>query len=284
MSQKDGTHQEVVLEYARRDQPRDTSAGAFLAALPEESPVSLMILGSYHMSNPGADMFNLEADDVRSETRQKEIEAVTDRLAEWGPTKIAIESRFGDSATIAQYKAYLRGDHVLRNSEEEQIGFRLAKQLGHETLYPIDVKMGLDNARLDGIIGSDPAKFGPYMQELQTIGEAAISQMGEWLKTGTIGSMLYHMNSKELNDLSHAIYFQAFLPIVRGDDYAGADLVSTWYQRNLRIFSNLHQISDNPDDRILIIYGQGHMPLFQRFAEDSPHFRLDDVQEYLKGL
>jgi hypothetical protein len=92
------------------------------------------------------------------------------------------------------------------------------------------------------------------------------------------------MNSRELNDLSHAIYFQAFLPIVRGDDYAGADLVSTWYQRNLRIFSNLHQISDNPDDRILIIYGQGHMPLFQRFAEDSPHFRLDDVQEYLKGL
>jgi hypothetical protein len=284
MKQQDGSHREALLEYQRRDQPGDSSAKEFLASVPEISQVPLLILGSYHMSNPGADMFNLKADDVSTDTRQQEINAITNRLALWNPTKIAIESPFGDSATVAQYKAYLRGAHELRNSEEEQIGFRLAKQLGHETIYPIDVKMGLNNDALEEVIASDPAKYGPYMQELQEIGKAAITQIGQWLSTGTIGSVLYQMNSKEMNDLSHAIYFRNFLPLVRGDDYAGADLVSTWYQRNLRIISNLHPISDSPDDRILIISGQGHAPLFHRFAEDSPYFRVDNVRTYLKGL
>lgn len=33
-----------------------------------------MVLGSYHMANPGADVFNMQADDVLSTHRQKEME------------------------------------------------------------------------------------------------------------------------------------------------------------------------------------------------------------------
>jgi hypothetical protein len=72
------------------------------------------MLGSYHMSNPGADMFNLKADDVLAPKRQAEIQALVDRLAKWAPTKIAIEAPFGDSLTKARYHAYLRGEHELR--------------------------------------------------------------------------------------------------------------------------------------------------------------------------
>jgi hypothetical protein len=284
MGQSDGTHKEVILEYIRRDAPLPAEVREFESIAPAPAEIPVLLLGTYHMSNPGADMFNLKADDVTTPKRQAEIQAVVDRLALWRPTKIAIEDPFGDTNVVQRYKAYLRGDHTLRKSEEEQIGFRLAKQLGHETIYPIDVRMGMDSDALEPLVASDPGRYGPYMQELQVIGPAAIAQMDKWLQEGTIGSMLYKMNSPELTKLAHAFYFRVFAPIVKGSNYAGVDLISGWYHRNLRIFANLHQISDRPDDRIFVIYGQGHIPLLQQFADDSPYFRTDDVQGYLRGL
>ena len=41
-----------------------------------EDRIPVLLIGSYHMSNPGADRFNLESDDVLSTRRQQEIEDV----------------------------------------------------------------------------------------------------------------------------------------------------------------------------------------------------------------
>ena len=281
---KDGKIQEANLKYSRRDDLATPAIKEVVSQFPQEKQIPLLLLGSYHMSNPGMDMFNLEADDVSTPKRQAEIQAVVDRLALWRPTKVAVESPYGDSTTLARYDAYLRGELKLRNSEEEQIGFRLAKQLGHKTIYPIDVRMMLNDDGISKLIGSNPQKFGPYMESLQKTGKTAMALMGKWLSEGTIGAMLYNMNERDLNDIGHGVYFRSFVPIVEGDDYAGVDMVNTWYHRNLRIFSNLHKISDSPADRIFVVYGAGHIPLLQRFAEDSPYFRLDDVKDYLRGL
>ena len=45
-----------------------------------------------------------------------------------------------------------------------------------------------------------------------------------------------------------------------GDDeqQPGANWVGYWYGRNLRIFNNVVRLTDRPEDRILVIYGQGH--------------------------
>ncbi len=284
MKQKDGTHREARLEYHKRATPQSEAEKEVMALVPQHTAIPLLMLGSYHMSNPGLDMFNLQADDVQAPKRQEEIQAVVDRLALWKPTKVAVESPLGDSLTQARYQAYLNGKLKLRNSEEEQIGFRLAKQLGHDKIYPIDVKLGLNDTELQKLVQANPQKFGPYLSNLQTVGKTAISLMGKWLQEGTIGSMLYKMNDPALNEVGHAVYFQSFVPVVEGDNYGGADMVNDWYQRNLRIFSNLHQISDRADDRIFIVYGAGHIPLFQQFADDSPYFRTDDIQDYLRGL
>jgi hypothetical protein len=254
----------------------------FKDLLPAIDAIPVLYLGSYHMSNPGADQFNLESDDVLLPKRQAEIEEVVALLKAFKPTKIAIESPLGDSLTLARYQSYLKGELELRRSEEEQIGFRLAKILGHNSVYPIDVKMGLDNAGISVLIGSDPAKFGPYMAGLEKAGNGAMQIMGNWLKNGTIRDMLYNMNDPEIEDIALKVYFHAFVPIVQDNNYAGADMVNTWYQRNIRIFSNLHQISDSKEDRILVVYGQGHVPLLKHFTRLSPYFKIVDVRAYLE--
>jgi len=122
-----------------------------------EDRTPVLIVGSYHMSNPGADRFNLESDDVLSARRQQEIEDVVVRLAAFEPTVVALESPWGDTTNAADYRAWLAGEHELRRKEEEQIGFRLAQHAGLETVHPVDARMGLPDSLLAATMEVDPS-------------------------------------------------------------------------------------------------------------------------------
>lgn len=283
MKQKDGSYKEAKLVYQRSPANAVSSMQQTLAQFElKDKKTQLMFLGTYHFSNPGLDYFNLESDDVLAPKRQAEIEAVVNKLASFQPSKVVVEAPFGDSATIARYKAYLGGTHTLSRNETEQIGFRLAKKLGHETIYPIDVRVPFDDAVLSQVVAANPSKHGPRMGTIQQLGNGAISIMGKWLKEGSIGDMLYNMNRPEFLDLNYRMYLQIFLPTVEGDNYGGADMVAQWHLRNLRIMSNLHQIGCGPEDRVVLVYGQGHVPMFQRIAADSPYFEEVNVLPFLR--
>lgn len=43
-----------------------------------------------------------------------------------------------DDRTAKRHVEYLAGKHELTSNETEQIGFRLAKELGHKTVYAVD--------------------------------------------------------------------------------------------------------------------------------------------------
>ena len=83
-----------------------------------DSRVAVLLLGSYHMSNPGADQFNLEADDVLAPARQEQILDVVERLSAFAPTRVAIESRWGDTVSTGRYRAFLAGEVELSRQEE----------------------------------------------------------------------------------------------------------------------------------------------------------------------
>ncbi|MGB4774115.1 MAG: hypothetical protein WBP45_02995 [Daejeonella sp.] len=57
----------------------------------KKKKAKLMILASYHMANPGADLMNMKADDVLAPNRQKELEELAKMIAKFKPTKIAVE-------------------------------------------------------------------------------------------------------------------------------------------------------------------------------------------------
>ncbi|MCL7971553.1 MAG: DUF5694 domain-containing protein [marine benthic group bacterium] len=241
--------------------------------------IPVLLVGSYHMSNPGADQFNLEADDVLLPERQKEIAAVVEGLTAFEPTVVAIESPWGDTVSAMRYTAFLDGEHDLSRQEEEQIGFRLAAAAGLETVHGIDVRIGLPNDRLASVLEARP-ELGRYMGGLQEYGEWAMATMAKWLSEGTVGEMLYRMNTPEAIEWADRGYLEFFLPLAAGDDYGGAEFVATWYERNLKIFSNLHRISA-PGDRVFVIYGAGHVPHLRYFVALSPYYCVEDPLPYL---
>lgn len=250
-----------------------------------EARPKVMVLGTYHMANPGLDAANIQSDDVKTEQRQQEIDAIAKALLAFKPTKVAIEGLYGGSHYTTKYAAYHThgvNDSLTRN-ESQQIGFRVAHMAGHESIYPIDHKMAFMAPSMDSLFMMHPEKAA-YMDS--TI-KAIQGKLNEWteniLMQGTIGNFLHFMNTEEMIAANHNIYMSFLRELQAGDNRAGADVQANWYKRNIIIFQNLTRITDfnDPEERILVIFGQGHSHYLKSLTEEAPYYELIDVLDYL---
>jgi hypothetical protein len=255
-------------------QAQAPSVSTALAGRPE-----VLVLGSYHMANPGQDIFNLQADDVLVPKRQAEMAAVIAVLKKFQPTKIAVERYPGDRRTAQDYAEYLAGKRALTRNEIEQIGFRLAKELAQDTVHGVDADGEFPYPRL--------VKYARATNRSKEL-DALMAEWGErskatdeYLRSHSILDTLLYLNSEaQVAEEVGFYYRQAHF----GErwDWAGADLLSDWFRRNMRIFSNAIQLLESPRERLLIVFGSGHLGwLRQEFASD-PTVHLRTLAEFTR--
>lgn len=235
----------------------------------------ILLLGTYHMANPGHDVFNVQADDVLAPKRQQEIAQLIEVLKKFKPTKIAIEGDvWGKRAD--QYKDYLAGKYTLTRNEIDQIGFRLAKELGHSAIYPVDVDGDFPLQRVNNF-----AKAKGTSNKLEAVvnGWGALAKGQEaYLKSHTILETLEFSNSDSRVARDMGLYFQ-LVPFGEPGDYAAGDLLASWYQRNIRIYTNIVRLIDSPNDRILVVYGAGHLGWLRQNISNDPTVDLKKLSD-----
>ncbi|HKH48297.1 MAG TPA: DUF5694 domain-containing protein [Thermoanaerobaculia bacterium] len=237
----------------------------------------VLVLGTYHFANPNRDYVKTNVDDHLSEKRQAQIQTVADLLAKFKPTKIALEVTAGDERLQRRYEAYLAGEYTLRANESDQIGLRLAKMLGHPRVYAVDHSMDMDfGAAVAAAQESGDRKFLERFQ--QTIG--MIEDLQKRQATMSVREILAEMNGPKQLAIGRDLYLQ-IARVRSGDKYVGADQAAAWYQRNFRIFANLMQVIDAPDDRVLVIFGAGHSPLLRELVQSDPDLELVEAVDYL---
>lgn len=261
---------------------------------------TIMILGSSHLANPGMDGTNYKMDDVLAPKRQSEIEQLVKQLTEFKPTKMAFEIDFSRTAeTNATYQDYLKGAYNLKRHESDQIGFRLAKQMGQSKVYCVDYFRNYSEEP-DGFFPKDfdwdlvsPGKFAKahnqeHLMEQPPTNEGKVTQDTDgtiWIepeKYEPITDMYIRLNHSEGIRADHQEYLR-MARVGLGDQYPGANWVGhMWYARNLKIFVNLTRITESDDDRILLIIGAGHTYLIQQFLEDSGDYVVENPLKYLK--
>lgn len=260
----------------------------FIPTVSQQSPVQdaaalaraeVLVLGVYHMNNPGRDIYNTQVDDVLSPKRQAEIAQVIDALKKFRPTKIALEADFSDDRLAERYTEYVAGEHELTRNERQQLGFRLAKELGHETVYSVDVDGEFPYLRLIKYAKATgrEAEFTANQEESAA---AAETESAYFASHTTLENLLY-MNSDESSARGVGGYFKL---AEWGEpwDWAGADLVSDWFRRNMRIYTNIVQLVDSPNERVLVIYGAGHLGWLQYAFDSNPDFHLRKLAEFAK--
>lgn len=245
----------------------------------QSSKTKVLVLGTYHMGNPGLDAFNMKADDVTAPKRQKEIEEFTQLLATFKPTIICTEVKLYNQAKLDEnYQAYLSGKAELRKNELDQVAFRLGKKLGHTKLYAIDADAPFE---MDTVVKTaQKYQFTKFMELLQKM-PGFMQEENKKLYESTVTQFFQYLNSDDYNRLSHGFYLDMAV-IGKDNNYAGADLVADWYKRNLRIYKNLMALPLKPEDRVLILYGAGHSKILQDLVDDSSGLELVKLKQLSK--
>ena len=165
------------------------------------------MLGVYHMANPGHDIFNMKADDVLAPKRQAEIAQLIEVLKRFHPTKIAVEADVYEDRIPKRYADYLAGKYELTRNEIDQIGFRLAKELGHKTVYPVDADGDFPYPRIVNY-----AKASGRSKELDAmmdeIGDMVKAQ-NAYLASHTVLETLLYMNADDKVAEDVGFYYRA---------------------------------------------------------------------------
>jgi hypothetical protein len=238
----------------------------------------VLVLGTYHMDNPGQDLHNTKADDVLAPKRQTEIEELTAVLARFRLTKIAVEWDAGDQVGLDRvFGEYAAGQRQLTPDERQQVGMRLAKLVGLKKIYAVDTMWDFPYGSL-----VNWAKANVRSGELVAIDRMGAEQTkadGEYLLSHTVLDMFRRLNSSESIAEDAAIYAR-WAHFGDDNDPAGARLLTRWYERNTFILTSLLGVIE-PGDHVLVLCGAGHQTLLRRFIADDPTLKLRTLDELL---
>ncbi len=240
--------------------------------------VQVMILGVFHFANPNADYAKFQGTDVLTPARQRQIAAVVRQLARFRPTKIALERVPGDADSInADFRRYLAGGFTLTSNEIHQLGFRLAAQLHHTQLYPVDFPLEL---HIDSVLAYAQLHDTAFVDRFQSTIAEVVQQLDRMQREETIAANLRYMNDPANILRAQQPYADMATVGAGSEGYVGARMVGQWYERNLRIFANLAAVAQ-PGDRILLIIGMGHTPILRELVRSHPGMQLVEPLAYL---
>lgn len=215
---------------------------------------------------------------------KRNIEAVhqiAQKLSSFNPTVILVETPPSKNKKLqSMYREYLKNpDMDFENpSEIELLAFELGRISGTERIYGIDHKMGY-NYKIGNEIDNqldpdwynkyykDPTKFYPQFD----FDEDQVNLL-EKLKQTNRDGYLDFLIAVNADMLTHAG--------TKGN-FEGADEAAKYYQRNLRMYSNLNRIDLDKDDRVFILMGASHTAFFRDFLSRSPKFKMVNTFDYL---
>jgi hypothetical protein len=221
----------------------------------------------------------MTVDDVLSSKRQNEIEELVAVLRRFRPTKIALESHVRNRTLSERYARYVAGDYVLTRNEIDQVGLRLAKLLEHERVYAVD-----EDGEFPYLRVLNYAKANDRLTEFETASArtgARVRAEGEYLRTHSVLETLVLINADSSVARAVAEYYATYTPLGEPWEYAGPDLIASWFERNIRIYHNIRALVTSPEDRILVIYGAGHTGWLQQNVANDAELRLRRLSELL---
>lgn len=242
--------------------------------------VRVLNFGTFHMGFTN-DANKTEFDEEDKKNQQR-VHAVAEKLSDFKPTVILVEQEPKYNEKIQQeYTNYVDNPDTVFEapSEVELLAYELGRLSGTERIYGIDHKMGYNyrigleiNNQIDpewhDTYYEDPKSFYPSID----VNEDSLS-LSERLKLMNKDRYLDFLITVNADMLTHA---------GTEDGYEGADEAAKYYQRNLRMYSNLNRIDLDEDDRVFILMGASHTAFFRDFMSRDPKYKMVDTFKYLR--
>lgn len=265
--------------------PATTRRAPAQTPAPPPAPVSVLLLGTFHFGNPGQDLHNARVDDVRTPEKQAELADLAARLARFAPTKIVVEAVSDrPDLTWPRFENFTPETLTQVADERVQIGLRLAHQLGLPAVHAVDEQSDTFDYFPFGAVQTYAQEHGQTAL-LERIGasiERMVKEFEAAQKTTPVRLLLARANDPAQIAAMHREGYYNFLPLGDPARQPGADLNGAWYLRNAKIFAKLTQIA-RPGDRVLVVFGAGHLYWLRHFVEFTPGFKLVEPNDLLQA-
>ena len=242
----------------------------------DDSLPKVLLVGTFHFDYPNLDAHVTRAEDrvdVEDAQRQAEVRELLSYLARFRPNKIIVERRPG-STVNDQYRAYLAGERELEPDEIDQLAFRLGKQFGIDSMTIGDASSlanslyeNPDSSVLHPLLDSlfaDHKSDNPVADTINKRYFELYALEDRMDAKATLLEIFQYNNRPDRIRRGHGHYLQ-----FTSERDADA-LALWWYSRNLRIFRNIQRAATSPNDRILVLFGAGHLSILHQQLESTP--------------
>jgi len=263
----------------------------------QTKPADLLLIGTFHFHNPGADVAKMADFDVLAPQPQADLEAMSAQLAVFGPQKVFVEWPHAEQQELdelyqqyrsGRYEAYIRGKYTkpsqlnfyLRN-EIIQLGFRAARKANLARVYALDYNQ--TDFPYDSVQHAMQAAGQTALQQrLADVIKGFETDFNRKAQTLTLRQLLLDFNTPQSLTANKGMYLNLFNRAGASADFAGPYLVSEWYRRNLYMYSILQKTVEPTDDRVLVLVGAGHAAMLRDFVPYDQRFRLRPLRDVLK--
>ena len=242
--------------------------------------IEILNFGTFHMGITN-DANKTEFDE-NAKKNQLAIKEIARKLSLFRPTVIIVEMPPEyDKKLQAEYNEYLLNPQMkFKNpSEIELLGYELGRISGVKQIYGIDHKMSYNYSIGTKMVNSidsvwhnkyykDPLKYYPKVN----IDQKNLNLL-EKLKITNDNLYLDFLIEANAEMLSHVGSEKGF---------EGADEATKYYQRNIRMYSNLNRLNLTSKDRVFILLGASHTAYFRDFISRSPKYKMVNTFNYLK--
>ncbi len=246
-----------------------------------DDQIQVLNFGTFHMGFT-TDAQTTEFDEHDREN-QKKVHEIAEKLSAFEPTVMIVETPPEHNDMLLEaYESYKDNpDKFIENpSEIELLAFELGRLSNTERIYGIDHKM-----RYNYMIGRfimkndiDPERYDAYSENLLqffpsvNVDRDALS-LHEKLKL---------MNHDRFLDFLITVNADRLTYTANKGGFEGADEAAKYYQRNLRMYSNLHRVDLDEDDRVFILMGASHTAFFRDFMSRDPKYEMVNTFDYLE--
>lgn len=230
----------------------------------EDRQVEVVLLGTFHMAG--------HAEEIGTPHRQTEIRTLVDALARMEPTAVALEEGVRRQAELqAAYRAHVGEGQDLTANERQQIGFRLARTLNHDSVYAVDYPARIGNDSIGAFYARHPELQERYSWVLEAAEEIR-AEFDRRLDGETVGSFLRWLNSEEYlaEEPNNVMYGHVMAG--EGTNYGGPRMLEEWYRRNIRIAHHVSRLAEGEPGRILLLIGVGHVRPLRDLLRLAPQY------------
>ena len=244
---------------------------------PPAAPAEVMLLGLFHFDNPGLDAVRYEPLDVMQPQAQAYLVQLTERLAQFAPTRVLLEyPQKSDEVINQRYSAFRAGSFELPRNEIYQLGFRVARLMQHSRVHGFDAAAPAQEIKLWDYLARDPVAEKRLL-DLISVESARLQQLH---RSASLQDILRLSNSAE-EDRRNKGFYMLLNPVGAATrEFHGADASADWWHRNFRMYALVQQHAA-PGERVLVIAGSGHTAILRDLLRADGD-RMDvDVLPYL---